>query len=185
VFADRTGCLERISGRRPVAANMSPRVMPQYSANSGRRNRQTRRSACLKERGRVNESAQFVCWLGDGSQRLTCGMDAPVPASPGAGSVRLSVRFVGPRRSHRGPSRRGAEGRQARLPRHVFADVIVHGGFRLRPGGLNQLADLPPCWLGGRPADLELAPGRGPSVTPPQADADSGSRRRAGRSRRA
>ena len=73
---------------------------------------------------------------------------------------------------------------QARLLRHVFAEVHRHDGLRPRPGGLNHLAGFATAKVGALP-DNEHAPGRVPSVTQRLGLRDSGSCRLADRSRRA
>ena len=76
-------------------------------------------------------------------------------------------------------------GGQARLPRHVFVLVHAHDGI-VGHGqvGLNQLVDRTTKCRWVMPI-FELAAWSCPSLTPPRPSRGIGSRRRAGRSRRA
>ena len=110
---------------------------------------------------------------------------------PGAGWRRISdeddvdsvvARGHPPRGSHQVPSE-VTEGWQARLPRHLFAPRWgAWCDWGHDQTGLNQFAD--PSLLRVLPL-VELAAWSCPSLTPPPPAPGSGSRRRAGRSRRA
>ena len=135
------------------------------------------RSACLKERGRSSAGCRVLRGAGPPRGAFGC-------RRRGRGLVVVFVAVLGDRWCRtKFPSVAGREGGQAWLPRHVFADVCVHGAVRPRPSGLNHLVD---CATGvGVLPFVELALSRAPSITLPAGRVDSGSRRRAARSRRA
>jgi len=118
-------------------------------------------SACLKERGRVNNRELPLCWEEARSGPVaTCerarvsesargqggapaamrGRTTLRPEPRSAECVRLSMASLGRRmRPPDSLAERERSKQQARLLRHVFAEMFHrHGGLRPRPGGLNH-----------------------------------------------
>jgi hypothetical protein len=162
------------------------------------------RSASLKEWGRVNEVVGFTCrFVGDGAcvgagvvggAGVKAGRRPPRGLGLDAGERRRRLEFRPCRSTRRSGwswgwgvapwSSRSEVGSAARLPRHPFADrVVEHGAFRPRPDGLQAVRrPRRPRWGSCRSrARVRSCP----SLTPLRPGRGSGSRRRAGRSRRA
>jgi hypothetical protein len=169
----------------------------------GRRGRP--RSACLKERGRVKFVWPFGLDVSSCRNRPPVGGRAPVTASGSGWSARSEARTndldAGVERRRRGQAvdavvdgrgvrtvvPRGGVLRVGRLGCRGMSSPTLergHGGFRLRPGGLNQLAVIATAgWETCRSSSSHPAAIR--AFMPPRTRADSGSRHPASRSRRA